>query len=161
MARPKLESGPRKFSNPQGATRRLEQLSLLSLIIVLAFIGLFFHVAWIAALVLMVLLWGYMASELGSLHRSGGLVAGVVTAGIAEVRDLEDEIGPGQPGGEQRNGPGLAPDEHVVADPTATKSELYAEARDAGVEGRSKMSKDELRRALEDEGPAGERSSEN
>jgi hypothetical protein len=117
------------------AARSAEQLIILSLAIICAAFGFPFHVLWIAAIVLMALLWGYMASEIGSARRHGGVVSDVVTTIADEARDLTREV--------SNNG--------SASEPEATKQELYNEARDAGIEGRSKMTKDELQRALGDE----------
>ena len=46
--------------------RRTEQLVILSVAIVLGGVGFAFHPLWIAAVVVMALLWGYMASEMRS-----------------------------------------------------------------------------------------------
>ncbi len=152
--------------------RRTRQFGLLSLAIGVALLGCAYHPLSIAAVVLMVLLWGLMASELRSGRGSGSVVTEVVTALAAEVKDLTDaasgqgltdsadrgQTAPAEPvemaGSDQHdqdrgaitrahsqgsNGSGSEP----------TKKELYADAREAGIEGRSTMSKEELKRALE------------
>lgn len=149
------------------ASRGVEQLLVLSLALVFAACGLFLHVLWIVAVVLMALLWGYLASELGSSRRfsRGSVVSDVVTTIVEETRDLAEEVsnaasehgvdvdgGPSSDGaanGDAHN-EGVAHAEGCSSDSSVTKKELYEEARDAGIEGRSTMSKAELQKALED-----------
>jgi hypothetical protein len=157
--------------------RRAEQLAILSLAIVVALIGFAFHPLWIVAVGLMVLLWGFMASALRSGGASGSVLTEVVTAVVAEAKDMTDAasggaqtdsddrapIDPSDPVGNASSDP-PAHDRVAAAEPGSrpegndtdpdevepTKKELYAEAREAGIEGRSTMSKDELKKALDE-----------
>jgi cation transport regulator ChaB len=65
--------------------------------------------------------------------------------------EVKDEKGPSDP--QAARGGRAARDRPAATyggvDATKPKEELYAEAREAGVEGRSKMTKDELARALQ------------
>jgi hypothetical protein len=156
--------------------RRAEQLAILSLAIVVALVGFAFHPLWIVAVVLMVLLWGFMASALRSGQGSGSVLTEVVSAAVVEARgvtgaasghgqtDTDDrpQIDPPNPvenaGSDRpeqdREGaakPNLPPEGSDTGSDEVepTKKELYAEAREAGIEGRSTMSKDELKEALD------------
>jgi cation transport regulator ChaB len=65
--------------------------------------------------------------------------------------ELKDEKGPSDPqaakgGREARDSPSRT---YGGVDASKSKEELYEDAKDAGVEGRSKMSKDELARAIQ------------
>jgi hypothetical protein len=73
--------GPRR----EGA-RRTEQLAILSVAMVLGGVGLAFHPLWIAAVVLMAVLWGYMASDIRSA--GGGVVPDVVGAVVGEAKEV-------------------------------------------------------------------------
>jgi hypothetical protein len=157
--------------------RRAEQLAILTLAIVAALVGFAFHPLWIVAVVLMVLLWGFMASALRSGRGSGSVLTEVVTAVVAEAKGVtEAASGHGQTDNNDRpqidpsnpvENPGRDPharDRKVAAMPNPqpersdtdsdevepTKKELYAEAQEAGIEGRSTMSKDELKEALDE-----------
>jgi hypothetical protein len=156
--------------------RRAEQLAILSSAIVVALVGFAFHPLWIVAVVLMVLLWGFMASALRSGRGSGSVLTEVVSAAVAEARGVTDAAaGHGRTDTDDRpqiDAPN--PVENAGSDPAGqdrevaaklnpppegsaagsdevelTKKELYAEAREAGIEGRSTMSKDELKEALD------------
>jgi cation transport regulator ChaB len=73
---------------------------------------------------------------------------------IAEKRgdhwELKDEYGPSDAQSEQTGEDALKRPKATAGgvDANKTKDELYADARDAGIEGRSDMSKDELVEAL-------------
>lgn len=154
------DTGQRNGGRRQAA-RRTEQLAVLSLAIVCGLLGFALHILWIPAIVLMALLWGYMASELGSSRR-GGVVSDVVTAVVSEARELKSDVSERAPeaieSADERSDRGAeetSSDESEVPilahdDPSATKKELYDEARDAGIEGRSNMTKDELQEALDE-----------
>jgi hypothetical protein len=162
------DSGPAELSEVQGRrqrTRRVEQLALLSLAIIFGLIGLAAHVLWIVSIVLMALLWGFIASELGSSRREGGVISDVVTAVVSETRDVTKEVShaasravddtstSSTSGSESASSDDGAPEEdRGSANPDAepTKKELYEEAREAGIDGRSNMNKEELQRALDD-----------
>jgi hypothetical protein len=175
-------AGPADRPGVPAPTRRdgarlAEQLAILSLAIVVALVGFASHPLWIVAVVLMVLLWGFMASALRSGRGSGSVLAEVVTAVVAEAKDVTDaasgrdqtdtdgraQIDPSNlvenAGSDWRDDDGVAaakPNREPEGSGTdsgevePTKKELYAEAREAGVEGRSTMSKDELKEALEE-----------
>ena len=76
--------------SPRGAgrqaARRTEQLVILSVAIVLGGVGFAFHPLWIAAVVVMALLWGYMASEMRS--QGGGVVSDVVETVVSEAKEV-------------------------------------------------------------------------
>ena len=166
--------------SPRGAgrqaARRTEQLVILSVAIVLGGVGFAFHPLWIAAVVVMALLWGYMASEMRS--QGGGVVSDVVETVVSEAKEVgkgasaevsardqgpassplssssandgamldKDSLGQGPEAVEaDRQAPPLgASDDHEP-----TKRELYAQAQDADIKGRSGMNKEELKQALE------------
>jgi hypothetical protein len=154
--------------------RRTEHLGLLSLAIAVSLVGFAWHPLWIVAVVLMVLLWGFMASELRSGRGNGSVLTEVVTAVATEAKDLTDaasgraptdsddgaQIDPtdaaattGRDVHDQEPEPVTKPqtkDDDNSDEVEPTKKELYAEARDAGIEGRSTMSKEELKQALEE-----------
>lgn len=142
------------------AARRTEQLVVLSLAIIFALAGFPFHVLWIGSIVLMALLWGYMASELGS-SRHGGVVSDVVTTIANEARDLKkevsvnassvhDEVLEGDHSTDGGDSRGFEPQTESKDQQEATKKELYDQAREADIEGRSSMTKDELKEALDE-----------
>lgn len=56
-----LEAARIEESGRRQTTRRTEQLAVLSLAIGFSLVGFVFHILWIAAVVLLALLWGYMA----------------------------------------------------------------------------------------------------
>jgi hypothetical protein len=156
------------------AARRTEQLAILSVAIVLGGVGLAFHPLWIAAVVLMAVLWGYMASDIRS--RGGGVVSDLVGTVVGEAKELSNAASGQVSAPDQDAGPaplssssadGATPDndsqgeghETVEADGQApplgpsddqepTRKELYAQAQEADIQGRSGMSKDELKQAL-------------
>jgi hypothetical protein len=154
--------------------RRTEQLAILSVAIVLGGLGLAFHPLWIAAVVLMAVLWGYMASDIRT--RGGGVVSDVVGAVVGEAKEVSKAASgqvsaPDQDAAQARlsssatDGATLDNDsqddarEAVETDQQApvgtsddqepTRKELYARAQAADIQGRSGMSKDELKEALE------------
>ena len=156
------DSGPhQQRTSRQRAARRTEQLLVLSLAILFALAGFPLHVLWIGAIVLMALLWGYMASELGSSRR-GGIVSDVVTTITDEARDLNDEFSDNASsihdevlGGSDHSTDGSDSGNSGIQTESrdqreATKKELYDQAREADIEGRSSMSKDELKEALDE-----------
>jgi hypothetical protein len=153
--------------------RRTEQLVILSVAIVLGGVGLAFHPFWIAALVLMAVLWGYLASDIRS--RGGGVVSDVVGTVVSEAKEVakaasgpvsapddEDTSGPlGSPstdgGMVDEDGHGRqvvgadqqAPPAGISDDQEPTRKELYALAQEADIPGRSNMNKEELKEALD------------
>jgi hypothetical protein len=155
--------------------RRTEQLAILSVAIVLGGVGLAFHPLWIAAVVLMAVLWGYMASDIRS--RGGGVVSDVVGVVVGEAKEVskaasgqmsapdEDATlahlsSPPAEGAtldnnrqdDTREAVGTdqeAPPVGTSDDQEPTRKELYARAQAADIQGRSGMSKDELKEALE------------
>jgi hypothetical protein len=175
-------SGPEADQGQKAARRRaargVEQLVILSVAIIFGLAGFAVHVLWIGAVVVMALLWGYIAAGLERSRRGGGVISDVATTVADEARDLTKQVtggargtggdsatsatpdpgtaaggpGPGEPG------PGRAPDQPEAVKPQgkppgeaeATKKELYEEAREAGIEGRSNMSKAELKQALDE-----------
>lgn len=131
--------------------RRSTDIAVVSLTILFGLLGFAVHTFWIVAIVLMALLWGFLVSELGSLRGSGA--SETMKAVVAEARDVKDEVATGVSNAMDPR----EPEPRDVVDPGATESrddvtkrELYEEAREAGVEGRSSMSKDELKRALDE-----------
>ena len=158
------ETGSLPVESPRHPrAHRAEQLLVLTVAIVFGVLGFPLHFFWIVALVFMALLWGYLAAELGSSRR-GGAVSNAVTAIAGEARDLGREVSTHLTEHDDAAAP---PDDgatHVTsvtrattvqgavpeAEPTVTKKELYEEAREAGIEGRSAMTKEELQRALEE-----------
>jgi hypothetical protein len=155
--------------------RRAEQLAILSVAILVALVGFAFHPLWVVAIVLMALLWGIMASSLRSGR--GSVLTEVVAAVVAEAKDVTDAASgrdltdtgdrtqldrsnPAENAGSDRHyhdrvataKPNPPPEESDTDSDEVepTKKDLYAEAREAGVEGRSTMSKDELKEALEE-----------
>lgn len=147
-------------------SHRAEQLLVLTVAIVFAVLGFPLHFLWIVAIVFMALLWGYMASDLGS-SRGGGAVSTGVSAVAGEARDLGKDVvthlSEHDGADSERNAATRVASVHetrattveaagsAVADAdSVTKKELYEEARAAGIEGRSAMTKEELLRALEE-----------
>ena len=122
---------------------------VLSLTILLGLIGFAVHILWVLAFALTALLWGVARSEV-SRRRRGASVAEVVSrvidasgrggAGVSEAAAAASTADP-------RPGP-FAPSNMVAAATEPTKKELYEEARDAGIEGRSSTYEDDLRQAL-------------
>jgi hypothetical protein len=165
--------------SPRGAgreaARRTEQLVILSVAIVLGGVGFAFHPLWIPAVVVMALLWGYMASEMRS--RGGGVVSDVVGTVVSEAKEVgkaasaevsapDQDRASGPLSSSSANGAMLHKDsqgqgrEAVGADRQApplgasddqepTRRELYAQAQDAEIRGRSGMNQEELKEALE------------
>jgi hypothetical protein len=74
------------------AARQIEQLAVLTLAIIFGVFGLALHGLWIGAIILMALLWGYLASTIRSRRDTGGVVSNVVSTVLEEVRDIADEI---------------------------------------------------------------------
>jgi hypothetical protein len=158
------DSGPDlQRTSRQRAARRTEQLLVLSLAILFALAGFPLHGLWIGAIVLMALLWGYMASELNlGSSRRGGVVSDMVTTIADEARDLKDEVSDNASGiyeevlegsrhstdGDDSGGSGIQTESRDLQE--ATKKELYDQAREADIEGRSSMTKDELKEALDE-----------
>jgi hypothetical protein len=139
------------------STRQVEQLALLTLVILLAALGFVFSIAWIAAIVLLAVAWGYQASTLRASRADGGVVSALVTTAVHEARsiaadataavhdarapDAIDKPSDGKPSdGDGGDG----------GDAEQTKEDLYKQAQDADIAGRSSMSKDELKQALND-----------
>lgn len=99
---------------------------LLSLAIICGLIGFGVHTFWIAAIVLMVLGWSYLAADLAGAR--AGPEGVIVAMGARKGHGAEGDGG----------------------DTELTKKELYERARRAGIDGRSKMSKEELLDSLEE-----------
>ncbi len=142
----------------QTIRRRSTDISVMSLAILFGLLGFALHIFWIVAIVLMALLWGLLVSELGSL-RGGGRTSETMKAVVAEAREVKDEVMSGitntvdpRDPGPREAGTSREPSEPDGAEARdeSTKKELYEEAREAGIEGRSNMTKDELRNALEE-----------
>jgi hypothetical protein len=173
--------GPEADQGQKAARRRaargVEQLVILSVAIIFGLAGFAVHALWIGAVVVMALLWGYIAAGLERSRRGGGVISDVATTVADEARDLTKQVTDGargtggdsatsatpDPGTAAGPGPGgpdpdRAPDQPEAAKPQgkppgeaeATKKELYEEAREAGIEGRSNMSKAELKQALDE-----------
>jgi len=68
--------------------RQTEQLVVLALALLFGFIGFAVHFFWLAAIVLMAVLFGLMAARLRS--GKGGLVSGVVATVVAEARSVTE-----------------------------------------------------------------------
>lgn len=141
--------------------RRREQLLVLSVAIVCGLLGFPLHILWIAAIVLMAILWGFMASELGGSRR-GGVMSNAVTAIANQAQDMKQDIfdGGSELGSQplersdltekSNDSPDLGIQNASHDEPQLSKKVLYDEARKAGIEGRSNMTKDQLREALDD-----------
>lgn len=129
------------------AARGTEQIVILTLAILCGLLGFPLHILWVASLVLMALLWGYLASELATSRR-GGIVSSVVATVASEAHDLSQELSRAAGDAGAQSGTG-SPGEPPVEEPL-TKKELYEEAREAGIEGRSNMTKEELQQALDE-----------
>jgi hypothetical protein len=117
--------------------------------IVLGGVGLAFHSLWIAAVVLMAVLWGYMASDIRS--RGGGVVSDLVGTVVGEAKEVVGATPDNDSQGEGREtveADGQAPPLGTSDDQEPTRRELYAQAQEADIQGRSGMSKDELKQAL-------------
>jgi hypothetical protein len=149
---------------------------ILSVAIVLGGAGFAFHPLWIAAVVVMALLWGYMASEIRS--RGGGVVSDVVGTVVSEAKEVGkaasaevsapdqgpasgplssssandgatlDKDSRGQ-GPEAVEADRQAPPLRASDDQEPTRRELYAQAQDADIKGRSGVSQEQLEQALE------------
>ena len=161
VAKSEDDSGQESALRRQIARRR-EQLLVLSVAIICGLLGFPVHILWIAAIVFMAILWGYMASELGSSRR-GGVVSNAVAAIASQAQDLSNDVTGRSSDDETRalhrtagavKGSGAGGDaevqDEVDVGQEATKKELYEEAREAGIEGRSNMTKEELRQALDE-----------
>jgi hypothetical protein len=156
------------------AARRTEQILLLSIAIICAAVGFPVHVLWLVAIGLMLLLWAYMAADIGGSRRGGGMISDVVTSISDEVQNLtkeapEKSLSNGVSDRPEeialagrteddaqgaRTGPGEADEKKAIqsnANDDSTKKELYEEARQAGIEGRSAMNKEELHEALDEQ----------
>ena len=77
----------------RGRAVRIESLALVALALIFGFIGLAVHVVWIVAIVLMAILFGLLASEMG--NRGGrsviSEVAGQVGAVVEEIKSGSGE----------------------------------------------------------------------
>jgi hypothetical protein len=151
---PHTDPAKQNYARRQDA-RRTEQVVVLSLAIICAAIGFAFHVLWLVSIVLMVLLWAYLAADIGGSRRGGGMISDVVTSiadqfeNVAKTPTITDD----KPEDEESVSPILPEDQEshdAHANDEATKKELYEEARRAGIEGRSSMSKEELQEVLDD-----------
>jgi hypothetical protein len=69
----------------------VEQLAILALALVFGLVGLAIHVLWFAAIVLMALLLGLMASELRG-RRDGGVISEVATAVREEAKKVAADV---------------------------------------------------------------------
>jgi hypothetical protein len=72
------------------STRRVEQLVLIALAILLGFIGLAVHVIWFGSIVLMSVLFGLIAS--GLRGQRGGVMAEMATTVMVEAKSVADGI---------------------------------------------------------------------
>jgi hypothetical protein len=138
--------GNRTSAQANGARAGIEQLSVLSVAIVLAVIGVAVHALWIVAIVVMAVLWGMVAADLRR-ERGRGVMAEVVTTVVDEAKGVAHALSEA-PHGEAGDDADHADDSSAAS--TASKRELYEAAKDAGIEGRSSMTKDELRAALDE-----------
>lgn len=168
-----LEAGPgrdrssndRRRFGQRRAARTTEQVVLLSLAIIFGLVGFPVHVLWIVSIVLMVLLWSYLAADLSGSRRNGGMISDVVTTIGDEVGDLTNRTDHGTervPGPDRSSAPpdgaalaggdegGYPEAEYPEAGGEPTKKELYDKARRAGIDGRSTMSKEELQESLDE-----------
>jgi len=152
----------------RSSARRTEQIAILSAAIVFGLLGFPLHGLWIVAVVLMVLLWAYMAADITGSRRNGKMISDVVTTIGDEVQFLATgapgpAAGPRDESPEPVDQPAPADQPELVdqakdldeaddpqGDREPTKKDLYDEARKAGIEGRSTMSKEELQQALDD-----------
>jgi hypothetical protein len=75
------------------ATRQVEQLGILSLAIVLGVFGLALHGLWVATLIVLALLWGYMAASLRGRRGTGGVISNVLTTVVDEVHHIQEDVG--------------------------------------------------------------------
>ena len=129
------------------AGHQIEQLALLTVAIVLAGIGFALHFVWFLSLLVLVLLWGYQAMSLRGSRSSGGLVSAIAGAAVTEARAIAVDVSAHVPSA----GVDAAPASTAVEEPAAegaTRAELYEQAREADVPGRSAMTKSQLRDAL-------------
>ncbi len=132
--------------------RRSRDICVVSLAILFGLLGFVVHTFWVVAIVFIALLWGLLVSELGRLRGSSD-ASETMKAVVAEVRDVKDEVVTGVSDAMDPRVPTsreVAHPDLVESGDGVTKKELYSEAREAGIEGRSSMSKDELKRALEE-----------
>jgi len=144
--------------------RTAEQIVLLSLAILCGLIGFAVHTFWIASIVLMGLGSTYLVADLTGARRDSGTIATVMTRIGDHVENLTQEGSdsgrhcadpddpPGRSGGSAIAGDDGEDDGTQGGDGAAepTKRELYERARRAGIDGRSKMTKEELLESLDE-----------
>jgi len=73
------------------SARQAEHLAILALALICGLLGLAVHVMWFAAIVLMAVLLGLIASQLRG-PRGGGVVSGVVSTVIVEAKSVGEDI---------------------------------------------------------------------
>src|ERR1700728_3636392 len=86
-----LDGGPESPGRRESA-RQAEKLAIPALAIVLGLIGLAVYVLWLAAIVLMAVLFGLIASELKVRTGGGGVVPGVVTTMVVEAKSVAEDV---------------------------------------------------------------------
>jgi hypothetical protein len=93
---PEADQG--KKATRRRAARGVEQLLILSVAIIFGLAGFAVHVLWIGAVVVMALLWGYIAAGLESSRRGGDVIFDVATTVADEARGLTKEVSDGARG---------------------------------------------------------------
>jgi hypothetical protein len=119
---------------------------VLSAAIVLSLIGFAFHPLWFGSLVLMALLWGLMASDMRRSRDTDRVVPGAVASVVGEANEVAHAIAAATTTTHEP----VNTSEGEQAHDELTRKELYDEAKELGVEGRSAMNKEELKAAIED-----------
>ncbi len=83
-----------RFVRPHALNERSEgagQIALLSVAIILGVVGFALHFVWVAALVVLGILWGSLAAERQRRSRSGkGVIAEVVDVVVEQAKDVAD-----------------------------------------------------------------------
>ena len=86
-----LNNSDQAATGRRESTRLVEQLVILALALVFALIGLAVHVLWIPAIVLMSVLFGWIASELRG-RSGGGVISEVATTVMVEAKGVAEGI---------------------------------------------------------------------
>jgi hypothetical protein len=95
VAKPEASTEDTSVASPRTTGRQTEELAMVGLALVLGLIGFAVHFVWFAAIVMMSILFGLMASELRS-RRSGGVMVEVVDAVVSEAKSLAEAITSGE-----------------------------------------------------------------